>query len=91
MDEKTLETLRFLKKAGAVFEVGAVTTFHCARRSKGGDEFMITVEVYDAGPDSSARYIVTAKRKDGKAATSGNSHERLDAAIAMVHWGELDV
>ncbi len=91
MDERTLEMLRFLKKTEAVFEASAITTFHCVRRSKDGDEFKITVEVYDAGPESSARYTVTAKRDDGKASTSGNSHEQFDAAIAMVHWWDLDV
>lgn len=84
------ETVAHLQKVAGFFEVYHVTTFTCFReRRDGGGTQEVTVSILDAGPSKpDLRYHVSAKSNDGKSAT-GNPAERLDVALALVHWGDL--
>ena len=83
------DVIEHLKRVGGIFAAYQVTTFKAYRRDKAGVEREVTVEVWDAGPDSPRRYSVVATDEKGRQA-GGNSHISLQAAIAMVHWWDLD-
>lgn len=88
--EIEFKALNFLKKTGIFFEVYHLTTFQCYRNAKKGGVQEVRVEILDAGPEySGGRYQVFATTKDGKAA-SGNPMPDIEAALAVVHWGDLD-
>jgi hypothetical protein len=88
--EIEFKALNFLKKTNTFFETYHVTTLQCYRNTKAGGVQEVRVEILDAGPDySGGRYQVHATTKDGKAA-SGNSMADIEAALAVVHWGDLD-
>ena len=53
------------------------------------DGHKIAVTILDAGPTGSRnRYCVKATTEDGRMA-SGNAAESIDAALSIVHWGEI--
>jgi hypothetical protein len=90
MDETELEMLNELKKIPDLSEVYHKTTFKCYRNAKKGGMQEVLVEVLDGGPENqTTRYSVIATTPDGKRA-SGNSSSSIAAAIAMVHWWNLD-
>jgi hypothetical protein len=72
-------------------EVFEEHTFRCYRRDKDGNLQKVTLTVLDAGPngDSDLRYQVLATTAEGYVA-SGNPDATLDAALAIVHWENLD-
>ena len=83
-----------VKQAAGLFEAYHVTTIKGFRRDNQGTERPITVEIWDAGaaPEPSrrdARYFVQAHDDRGRSA-GGNSAATVEAAIAKVHWGNLD-
>ena len=56
----------------------------------GGDDQEVTITVLDGGPRApGGRYHCYALAGDGRFAT-GNHDDSLDAALALVHWHELD-
>jgi hypothetical protein len=59
------------------------------RHAKDGSLLEIEIEILDAGPGTSPRYIVSAAADNGHS-TSGNSDDNLSAALAAVAWNELD-
>jgi hypothetical protein len=83
------EALNFLRKVANVKEAYHLLTFKCYREAKDGHMQEVLVEVLDGGPEHfSARYRVIVSA-EGKSA-SGNSFNSVEAAIATVHWGDLD-
>jgi len=72
-------------------EVYEEHTFRCYRHDKNGNLQRVTLTVLDAGPtsDSDLRYHVLAATAEGHVA-SGSPDATLDAALAIVHWGDLD-
>ena len=69
-------------------EAWTVTTFGFVRVSETRSEYMVTVEVHEH-VGSSPRFSIIATDEDGRK-TSGNSNDSLHAALATVHWGDLD-
>lgn len=49
----------------------------------------VWVDVEDYGPQSPVRWRVTANDRQGRIAT-GNGADKLDVALAIVHWEQLD-
>ncbi len=83
------ETFEKVKKYTGAIEAYQISEFEIYRRTKDGKDQMVTVRIMDAGPDSPVRYLISAHSDDGKSA-SGNGDNSLDAALATVHWGDLD-
>jgi hypothetical protein len=86
------EIIATLKDVGKLFEVNQLTkVFKCYRNDKQGGVQMVTVELYDAGPDSDPqlRYHCVAKTDTGKSA-SGNPGPSIAVVLATVHWWDLD-
>ena len=83
------EALNFLKIVPNVKEAYLRITVKCYREAKDGHMQEVLVEVLDAGPEySGARYRVVVSA-EGKSVI-GNSFDSVEAAIATVHWWELD-
>ncbi len=92
MDRRQL--LRQLKQESKAKELYEVTQFVGYRQDPEGDPgdiIAFQIQVLDAGPDAPAerRYIVVAQDDDDRM-TTGDEAESLEAAIAAVHWHELD-
>jgi hypothetical protein len=66
------------------------STYVGYHRKPDGTTTKVTVTVYDAGPARSGyRYHVDAIADDG-ARTMGNPAASIEAALGLVHWGDLD-
>jgi hypothetical protein len=79
-----------VQKASGAFEVyRVIETFKGYRRNKNDEVKAITVEILDAGQESSSRYTVKAEDEDGRRA-GGNPSDRIDVALATLHWYDLD-
>lgn len=92
MDEYEQEEMRALvQKISKADDLATVTTYIGHRVNAGGHPRSVTIKISDYGPSAPAgiRYFVEAEDEDGRQA-GGNGHERLDAALAMVHWSDLD-
>ena len=84
------EMLELVKTHAGLYEAYHVTTFKGYREAKDGGAWGVTVEVFDAGPGARGdRYHAVATDDRGRRAT-GDPSDSLDAALAAVHWGELD-
>jgi len=82
------QALHSLKRIPKVSELYHVETFRAYRENKQGGETPITIEIWDRG-ERDSRWTVTVRDNQGRVA-SGNPHENLDAALHIVHWGDLD-
>lgn len=72
------------------FEMYEVSTFKGVRKTAEGGMQELTVEGWDAGPDSGGeRYAVMATDATGRIAT-GNPQDILRDALRVVHWFDLD-
>jgi hypothetical protein len=83
----SIQMLRLLNKTPAFnrAEIYHRTEFLCY---KSAEEVIVTI--LDAGPDCDhGRYHVEAVSESGRKAT-GNPENDLEAALALVHWGDLD-
>ena len=84
---EALETVKLLSHASELYHV---TTFVGYRENQGGQKKRVTIVVWDAGPlKPDIRYRVLARDEDGHEAL-GAPHDRLDAALAVVQWSDLD-
>ena len=81
-----------LKEIAHMSEVDQVTTFECYRDLPRGGVQRVIVEILDAGRAArpAGRYSCRARTKDGKAQAFGNTADSIEAAIAVVHWFDLD-
>jgi hypothetical protein len=78
-----------VQKASRSSELCVVTTFKGYRARGDGANKNVVIEVRDGGPSDPFRYCVVATDEDGRVAT-GNPFDKLEAALAMVHWQDLD-
>lgn len=71
--------------------VYVVNRFRMDRTTRAGDHQEVEVTILDAGPSPAhgARYHVSARPVAGGSGASGNPHNDLAVALAMVHWGDL--
>ena len=85
------ELIATVKKFSPFTDVYHVTSFKCYRDKKNGQVQVATVEIHDRGPDvePNVRYSCVARSEDGKG-VSGNPMPNVEAALAMVHWWDLD-
>ncbi len=88
------ELLRRLKQASKASELYAVTQFVGYRQDpdgEPGDQIAFQIQILDAGPEAPAasRYVIVADDDDDRMTTGGEA-ESVEAAIAAVHWHELD-
>ena len=89
------EVIQLLAKLGAgdgprFSEIYLRHEFKAYRRTRDGRDQAVTIEVLDAGPGHSySRFQVYATAEDG-ATAAGNPDASIAAAIAVVHWGDLD-
>jgi len=89
--EPDSEVFEYLKQSGKFFEIYRVHNFVGYRYTQAGKEKLVqevNVEILDAGENAHPRYHVSATAGDKKA--HGNSNDSLEAAIAVVHWWDLD-
>jgi hypothetical protein len=85
----TPEIIEELKKAGRFVEAHRIYNFRCHREATDGSH-TVNVEITDMGDSNpNARYSVIANQDSGKIA-SGNPGSSIYAALAMVHWFNLD-
>lgn len=91
MSQDPIELLHKVMGASKTAEMYHVTTFKGHRENALGETWRVTVEVWDAGPDSShgLRYTVKASDEKGRKAT-GNGDKDLGIALMGVHWSNLD-
>jgi len=98
MDDATamgMIQLNYLNRLPELSHIRRVTTFRCStfecfRRQKDGSDKGVKIEILDHGEACpSGRFSVRAESEDGKKAF-GNGDDDLQAALAMVHWGDLD-
>jgi hypothetical protein len=89
--ESPVDALELIRGASGALDMSHVTTFKGYRKNKLGEEWLVTIEIRDAGPSTphGIRYVVFATDAVGRTAT-GNGDERLDTALAGVHWSDLD-
>ena len=80
--------LAAVKAASGCHELYQATRLTGYRHAKDGTLVEIEIEILDAGPGASPRYIVSAAADNGHS-TSGNSDDDLSAALAAVDWEEL--
>lgn len=59
------------------------------RKRPDGSIHDVVIEILDAGPGDSTRWHVVATDDEGRHAT-GNPESRLDLALSVVHWYDLD-
>ncbi|MEP7307633.1 MAG: hypothetical protein ABJA98_19190 [Acidobacteriota bacterium] len=90
-----VEAIEELKQvAGPKFvEVHEIHTFRCYRyKNDNVDESQeVTIQILDMGPDAGlARYSCKAVSDDGCKAR-GNPGATISEALAVVHWGDLDL
>ena len=79
-----------LKSRGGIFELYHVTTYEGHRGTADGGEERVTVKILDAGPGARAgRYHCIVESESGRRAT-GNPNDDPHAALADVHWRNLD-
>jgi len=83
------EIFDLIKESGGIFELYRVTAFEGYRKRRDGEVKSVRVEILDAGPGVPERWTVSATDADGRRA-GGNPAERLDVALAITHWPELD-
>lgn len=87
-----LSQLESLKKWGKLSELYHVTTYQGVRPRADGYEEEVTIKIYDAGPNNQpvGQYFIEVEAESGKTARC-NITDGLDAAIATVHWADLDL
>ena len=88
-DPASQEIRDAIARVARTSELYRVTTYKGWRRHKDGSGKEITVELLDAGPRDHGRWMVIATDEDGREA-HGNPDSDLKAAIAGVHWFDLD-
>jgi hypothetical protein len=91
MDPDPTNIIESLKSVGIGFsEVYQVHAFECYRTRDDGQMQTVQVRILDAGLSAKQpRYRCYAKAGDGRNAT-GNPGDSIEAALAVVHWGDLD-
>lgn len=69
----------------------AVHRFRMDRTTRTGEQQEVEVTILDAGPSPAhgTRYHVSARPVAGGRGASGNPHNDLTVALALVHWGDL--
>lgn len=91
LDPDDRESVRAaLQELTGAHGMSAVTTYEGWRERPDGSPQEFTVEVWDGGPEDPLRWRVVARAKDGQAGASGNAADRLDTALALVHWWDLN-
>jgi len=84
---EAIETIKLLSRATELYHV---STFVGYRENDRGQTKRLTIVVWDAGPlKPDTRYRVLARDDEGHEAL-GKAHERLDEALAIVQWSDLD-
>lgn len=84
---EAIETVKLLSRASELYHV---TTFVGYRENQRGQTKRVTIFVWDAGPlKPDIRYRVLARDEEGHEAL-GKAHDRLDGALAIVQWSDLD-
>lgn len=79
-----------LKRMAKVDHVHQVTTFKAFRLGSDGNRRLITIEIWDAGPNAARRrFQVVACDQDGRIAR-GDRRESIEAAITATQWFKLD-
>lgn len=85
------EIIDCLKDKAGISEVHYCRSFKCFRNLKEGGVQELLVEVLDMGPQHpKTRYSVVATSIDTGRTATGNPDSSVEAAIAMVHWWDLD-
>lgn len=84
------DALAKLKEMSGAFEAYHRMSYVCHRTRRDGTIDRIDVDILDAGPHEPLRYSVHARSKVSGKTAGGNSHASLEAALALVHWGDLD-
>ena len=73
-----------------VSEAGGMAGRGAGRERKEGGFTALTIELWDAGPSGdNTRWRVHVKNDDTGREAAGNPDERLDQALANVHWDAL--
>ncbi len=84
---EAIETIKLLSRATELYHL---STFVGYRENDRGQTKRLTIVVWDAGPlEPDTRYRVLARDDEGHEAL-GKAHERLDEALAIVQWSDLD-
>lgn len=85
--ERIIEMLREVDGTSEVYQV--VARFKLHRKTKEGKTQQVTVEIFDAGPDSLGRYCCVATADDGRKATC-NPDTSIEYVLMQMHWHDLD-
>jgi len=89
--DKNSASYRCLSKRGGVYELYHVSTFKGHRKARNGEDHLVTVEVWDAGPNqNNHRYFVEVRDEDAGTTATGNPESTIERALDMTHWAELD-
>lgn len=87
--QDTSDVISVLTEAAGADETWHVETFTMYRESPKHGHQKVQIDILDGGPDTSLRYLVSAKTPEGQRC-SGNPRDDLEEAILLVHWSDLD-
>ena len=93
MDNDDIQAIEMLGKSGS-HDTMLVRTYSVHRITKSGVDQMVTVKVFDRGPNCTqfSRFMCSAKRDHDGKGTSGNEADTIEAALfnLAIHWSDLD-
>src|SRR5271154_6743059 len=80
--------LALLKRHAGIVEARRVTAYECVRRTPNGHGHRVRVEIQEARPGVTPRYLVVASA-DGKVVYD-NGNDDLGQAICGIPWHKLE-